>query len=443
MTALLFEPDELRFFSAGADQKLLTTHARGKLEPEDKGRGNNHTDLVTALIWGPGDRLFSGSRDGTIKTWPRVGGVKPATLKDGVGRVVALALVHVHKRPRLVAACDDDTLRFFPLDAAGKIGELSHRVHDAYALARHELSQDDPSRREAALEALAGHGDARAIEIIAEQVGTDADHALRLLAAQLLAKARHPRATPLLERWLDHPDEAVRVAAFQGLREHLGEADLRPIDLALKAEKADVGTAGRAGARGPGDARRPGARPADGRAQREDARGPPGGPGRPGIGLRPAVARGEPGRARVEARRRAPARRSSGSSGGGCWAIPPCSRPCAARRGRRPRGAPHGVPPLAVHARAAARGPAVDRPGAAAPARRAGRATDHRGGDARPRRRRRGSLRRPPRGRSRWRMPTSSRCSRRRPAVPSTPASAGRGAWRCWATPGPSACSSS
>ena len=71
--ALLFEPDELRFLSAGADQKLLSTHARGKLEPEDKGRGNNHTDLVTALIWGPGDRLYSGSRDGTIKSWPRVG----------------------------------------------------------------------------------------------------------------------------------------------------------------------------------------------------------------------------------------------------------------------------------------------------------------------------------------------------------------------------------
>ena len=71
VTALLFERDELRFLSAGADQKLLTTHARGQLEPEDKGRGNNHTDLVTALIWGPADRFFSGSRDATVKTWPR------------------------------------------------------------------------------------------------------------------------------------------------------------------------------------------------------------------------------------------------------------------------------------------------------------------------------------------------------------------------------------
>ncbi len=37
VSAILFEPDDLRFFSAGADQKLLSTHARGKLEPEDKG----------------------------------------------------------------------------------------------------------------------------------------------------------------------------------------------------------------------------------------------------------------------------------------------------------------------------------------------------------------------------------------------------------------------
>src|SRR5262249_54450128 len=41
VTALLFEPQELRFYSAGADNKLLSTHARGKLEPEDKGRGGN------------------------------------------------------------------------------------------------------------------------------------------------------------------------------------------------------------------------------------------------------------------------------------------------------------------------------------------------------------------------------------------------------------------
>src|SRR5262249_48321748 len=113
VTALLLEQEELRFLSAGADQKLLSTHARGKLEPEDKGRSNNHSDLVTALLWGPADRFFSGSRDRSVKTWPRTGGVKPATLKEGIGKVVALALVKIHNRPHLVVASDDNSFRYF------------------------------------------------------------------------------------------------------------------------------------------------------------------------------------------------------------------------------------------------------------------------------------------------------------------------------------------
>ncbi len=241
VNAILFEPDELRFLSAGADHKLYSTHARGKLEREDKGRGNNHAEIVTALIWGPGDRLYSGSRDASIKSWPRAGAVKPATTKDGVGRVVALAMVHVHDRPRLVAACDDNTIRVFPVDAAGKIGDLSLRVYDAYERAKHELSQDDPTRREEALKALAGYADTRALDLIAQQAEADADHALRRLTAEILGVSPHARAATLLEKLLGHRDEAVRVSAFHGLRKHLGESDLRPIDLALKAEKPDVG----------------------------------------------------------------------------------------------------------------------------------------------------------------------------------------------------------
>ncbi|SIO58295.1 chromosome partitioning protein, ParB family [Singulisphaera sp. GP187] len=241
VTALLFEPEELRFLSAGADLKLLSTHARGKLEPEDKGKGATHTDRISGLIWGPGDRLYSGSRDGTIKNWPRSGGARPATLKDGVAKVVALTLVQVHDRARLVVACDDNTLRFFTLDAAGKFGDPSHRVEGAHRRALNELAQPEARQREAAIEELATYDDATSLDLISAQVGQDADPALRLLAVRKLGASTHPRAAKLLEPWLAATGEAVRLAALEGLRRHMGETDLRPLDLALKVEKADVG----------------------------------------------------------------------------------------------------------------------------------------------------------------------------------------------------------
>ena len=241
VTALLFETEELRFLSAGADHKLLTTHARGRLEPEDKGRGNNHTDLVTALLWGPGDRFFSGSRDSSVKSWPRVGNVKPVTQKDGVARVVGLALVEVHNRPQLVVACEDNTLRFFTLDETGRFGEPVAKVSDAFAWVKHELAKDDSRRRESALKTLAEYNDTPAVELLAEWMKQDSDHSVRLLAAQLLAQAKHPRAPTLLEMGLNHRDEAVRIASFQGLRKHLGENNLRPLTLALRTAKVEIG----------------------------------------------------------------------------------------------------------------------------------------------------------------------------------------------------------
>ena len=241
VTALLFEPEELRFLSAGADLKLLSTHARGKLESEDKGKGASHTDLITALVWGPGDRLYSGSRDGTIKNWPRTGGTRPSTIKDGVGKVVALALGQVHDRWRLVAACEDNSVRVAVLDAAGKFGDMSIRILDAYDRARNELGQSDSRRREAAIEELAGFDDAAAVELMSGRAGLDGDPVLRLLAVRKLGESKHPLAAKLLEPWLNDMTDGVRLAALEGLRKHLGASDLRPLELALKTEKGDVG----------------------------------------------------------------------------------------------------------------------------------------------------------------------------------------------------------
>ncbi len=243
VTALLFEPAELRFFSAGLDQKLLLTHARGKLEPEDRGRGAGHAERVTAMIHAPGDRFLTGGLDATVKTWTRAGAPRPATLKDGVGKVVGLAIAAVHNRQQVVVACQDNTLRFFVIDAGGKFGQPTAVARDVYAWADHEFQQNDARRRETALQTLAALNDAASIQRLAQRVAQDDDHTLRLLAAQLLADATHPRVPGELEKHLQHRDEAVRLAVFAGLRKRLGSNDLRPMDLALGTGKADVGLA--------------------------------------------------------------------------------------------------------------------------------------------------------------------------------------------------------
>jgi ParB family chromosome partitioning protein len=255
VTALRFEPEELRFFSGGVDGKLLTTHARGRLEPEDKGRGNSHEDAVTAILLQPvGDRLLTGGRDAVVKDWPRAGAVKPATLKDAVGRVIALAVVTPFEHPNVAVLCDDNTVRLFPLNDQGRFRRLEEgadpdeyadeegRFHGAIDWAKNELAVTyDHRRRDRALKQLAEWNDAASLELIARQMGGDPDADLRLQAAKLLAGLRSPRAATLLEPAIAHRDEKVRVQAFGGLQAYLGAADLKPIDLALRTNQPDVG----------------------------------------------------------------------------------------------------------------------------------------------------------------------------------------------------------
>lgn len=248
VTAILFEPEELRFFSTGADHKLLTTHARGRLEPEDKGRGNNHTDAVTALVYlSTGDRLISGSRDSTVKNWPRAGAVKPGTLADKVGRVVALAVVTQYDELRVAVCCDDNTIRLLPVsEEDGRFDEdLLDDIDTAYgamAWADEEFANThDPKRRENALKQLAAWNDTASLDRIAAQLGKDNDQTVRVFAAKMLGQSNNPRAVTLLEPLVAHTDDKVRVEAFKGLQNRLGASDYRPIDAALKTGKSDVG----------------------------------------------------------------------------------------------------------------------------------------------------------------------------------------------------------
>lgn len=242
VTCVAFEPEELRFFSAGADNKFLSTFARGTLEPEDKGRGNNHEDVMTALAFVPGDRFVSGSRDATVKNWPRVGGVKPSTLKDTVGRVVGVAVVNVYNAPHVAVACDDNTIRLLKLEADGKFAEdpVHAKVAGAADWVRNELAQQyDPKRREKAYRTLAQWKDASSIDLLGEQLFREQDQPLRLAIAKLLTESDSPRVAKILEKAIGHNDGKVRTLAFAGLYRPL-KPDLNLIDLALKTGQPDV-----------------------------------------------------------------------------------------------------------------------------------------------------------------------------------------------------------
>ena len=243
VTSLLFETEELRFLSAGADQKLLLTHARGKLEPEDRGRSSNHTERVVAIVHAPGDRFITGSKDKTCKSWARSGASKPSTLSDGVVEVVDMTLVNIHNRPHLALAGRDNSVRLFLLDAGGKFGAATHRITDAYDRAAKLLAQDDTTQRGEGISALASYGDDRAAEMLAAHVTAEKDHNLRMNATESLVASARPIATKVLQPLLKHDDAAVRLAVFAGLCQREWSDPIEPMRLALKVNLANAGVA--------------------------------------------------------------------------------------------------------------------------------------------------------------------------------------------------------
>ena len=244
VTALCFEPDDLRVMSTGVDHKLLLTHVRGDLDPEDRGGKNMHGDRTTAIVLGPGDRFYTSALDSTIKQWVRGAGQrKPATQKDGLAKVAALALGDYKGKPHVVAACADNTLRLFPIDAEGKLGDRELIYYGAQQWAEYELKRRDPKLREVALRALAGWNDAKSLETLAGRVSQDDDHGMKVLSTELLGASNNPRAIKLLEPLLRAAEEAVRLAALAGLLKLEGRDSLRIFDLALAVGKRDVGTA--------------------------------------------------------------------------------------------------------------------------------------------------------------------------------------------------------
>ena len=236
---LLFERGDLRVLSGGTDAKIFLTHVRGKLEPELRSGASGHQEAVTSLVHGPGERSYSGGRDGVVKTWTRGQG-RSSTLKNQRS-IRALAMIEYKGRPHLAIAGDDESVRLYAVDASGKIGDLAITVVGAAAWARNERGEKDPKAREKSLKKIAGWNDAIAIDHLGWSAANDSDHALKALATELLGASGNPRARKPLESLLRASEEAVRLEALVGLRSLEGESSLSPLRLALQSRHADVG----------------------------------------------------------------------------------------------------------------------------------------------------------------------------------------------------------
>ena len=151
-----------------------------------------------------------------------------------------MTLVEYKGRPHVALACDDNTIRLYPMDAGGKVGERALTIHDAYAWARNEFSQREVARREKAIETAAGYDDQGGIELLSDRASSDPDHGLKVKATELLGSSGNPRAIQPVEALIKAPEEKVRLAALTGLRSLVGEKVLRPLELALAAQQRDV-----------------------------------------------------------------------------------------------------------------------------------------------------------------------------------------------------------
>ena len=240
--SLLFENDELRFFSSGADRRLLVTHARGRLEPEDRGRSNNHEGPVTAIVHAGDDRIITASSDKSCKSWARTGASKPQTQTGDLVAATHLAIATIHGRKILVVGCADTSLRLFLIKDNERIGDLLCRYNDLYSRAAEMLRSGDPAVRGEAMQELADCDDRRTAEMLAGQVTSDGDNKLRLTAAKLLSKSSHPQLPELLTPFLGHDDAPVRDLALKELAKLQPESQVELYQSAIDIGKADTGS---------------------------------------------------------------------------------------------------------------------------------------------------------------------------------------------------------
>lgn len=241
VTAIQFEADALRFYSSGADKKLLSTHAQGSLQPLDRGKSSNHSSNIQAICLGK-ERFFTGAHDNSIKAWPYVGG-QPVSIKQGLVKISALAAINYQDKPSLMVVGRDASLRIVGLTPDDKFTEITAVIRDGYTSAKQELQRNNASEREKAITFLAAYDDKKALSILALHYHSEKDKAVCEKIVALVSQSSHSESTALLESFLkENRHEGVRQKAFIALVKRAEKGDLRPFEKALQCGHWDIGT---------------------------------------------------------------------------------------------------------------------------------------------------------------------------------------------------------
>ena len=239
VTSICFEANELRFYSAGADKKLFSTHAQGALQPLDRGRSSNHDKTIHSILLGK-ERFFTASSDKTIKSWAYAGG-QPVTFKDCNAKLTDVAPILYREKPCLLAVGTDASIRIVGLTDDEKFTELKWQLNDGYRLGNIWLDSDKPTEREKGLKLLARYDDRKALDQIANHFNNEGDRALRDQIVTLLSGAKHAHSTALLEGLLaNRKHGSVRKLAFDALVQRAATGDLYPYEKALATKFADI-----------------------------------------------------------------------------------------------------------------------------------------------------------------------------------------------------------
>ncbi len=241
VTAIQFEAEALRFYSAGADKKLFSTHAQGNLQPLDRGKSSHHNSNIHALHLGK-ERLFTGAGDKSIKAWPFAGG-QPVSIKQGLAKISALVAIKYQDKPSLLVIGRDATLRLVGLTSDDKFTEVTSVIRDGYTGARQTLQQTNASEREKAIVFLAAYNDEKALGMMARQYQTEKDKGVCEKIVAVVSKSLHSEATLLLESVLKMSrHDGLRLKALTALVKRASKDDLSPYDKALQSGHIDIGT---------------------------------------------------------------------------------------------------------------------------------------------------------------------------------------------------------